>query len=171
MVDEQTRARWLTIWAGRRSAYTTKLQAQAVTYLDRDLSCLSFNEWVLLEAQKPTTPLRERVKFLAIYSSNLDEFCRMRVATIRRALTVEDQLDQSTMVHPPSELLSRIQATVNRHLSMFGEIFTEVFAEWQSHGLHVHREATVPKAYLKSIRLMQRVFQLDSYDPVGATTL
>jgi polyphosphate kinase len=55
-----------------------------VTYLDSDLSWLSFNERVLLEAQKPTTPLRERVKFLAIYSSNLDEFYRVRVATSAR---------------------------------------------------------------------------------------
>ncbi|MGB3779733.1 MAG: polyphosphate kinase 1 [Tunicatimonas sp.] len=137
-----------------------------MTYLDRDLSWLSFNERVLLEAQKSTTPLRERVKFLAIYSSNLDEFYRVRVATIRRALTVEDQLDQSTLVHPPSELLSRIQATVNRHLSMFGEIFTTVFAEWQTHGLHVYREATVPEAHLTSIRHYFRSEVLSFLQPV-----
>ena len=137
-----------------------------MTYLDRDLSWLSFNERVLLEARKSTTPLRERVKFLAIYSSNLDEFYRVRVATIRRALTVEDQLDQSTMVHPPSELLSRIQATVNRHLSMFEEILTTVFAEWQTHGMHVYREATVPDAYLTSIRHYFRSEVLSFLQPV-----
>ena len=123
-----------------------------MTYLDRDLSWLSFNERVLQEAQKPATPLRERVKFLAIYASNLDEFYRVRVATIRRALAVEDQLDQRTMVHAPSELLSRIQATVNRHLQVFEETLAEILREWQAHGLHVYREATVPEAHLETIR-------------------
>ena len=137
-----------------------------MTYLDRDLSWLSFNERVLLEAQKPTTPLRERVKFLAIYSSNLDEFYRVRVATIRRALTVEDQLDQSTMVHSPSELLSRIQTTVNRHLLMFEDIFAEVLAEWQAHGLHVYREATVPEAYQEAIKHYFRSEVLSFLQPV-----
>ena len=156
---------WLTIWPGQRFASNINLNP-TVTYLDRDLSWLSFNERVLMEAQKTTTPLRERIKFLAIYSSNLDEFYRVRVATIRRALTVEDQLDQSTMVHPPSELLSRIQATVNRHLSMFGETLAAVFAEWQSHGLHVYREATVPEAYLTSIRHYFRSEVLSFLQPV-----
>ena len=137
-----------------------------MTYLDRDLSWLSFNERVLLEAQKPTTPLRERVKFLAIYSSNLDEFYRVRVATIRRALTVEDQLDQSTMVHSPSELLSRIQTTVNRHLLMFEEVFAEVLAEWQVHGLHVYREATVPEAHQEAIKHYFRSEVLSFLQPV-----
>ena len=137
-----------------------------MTYLDRDLSWLSFNERVLLEAQKPTTPLRERVKFLAIYSSNLDEFYRVRVATIRRALTVEDQLDQSTMVHSPSELLSRIQTTVNRHLLIFEDIFAEVLAEWQAHGLHVYREATVPEAYQEAIKHYFRSEVLSFLQPV-----
>ncbi len=137
-----------------------------MTYLDRDLSWLSFNERVLQEAQKSATPLRERVKFLAIYSSNLDEFYRVRVATIRRALTVEDQMDRSTMVHAPSELLIRIQDTVNRHLSAFGETLTEVLAAWQKHGLHVYREATVPEAYLEKIRHYFRSEVLSFLQPV-----
>ena len=53
-------------------------------YTHRDISWLSFNYRVLQEAKDPAVPLLERLKFLAIYSSNLDEFFRIRVAGIRK---------------------------------------------------------------------------------------
>lgn len=53
-------------------------------YNPKELSWLSFNERVLQEAENPTTPLIERVRFLGIFSSNQDEFYRVRVADIRR---------------------------------------------------------------------------------------
>lgn len=50
-------------------------------FIQRDISWLSFNYRVLQEAKDPTVPLFERIKFLAIYSSNLDEFFRVRMVT------------------------------------------------------------------------------------------
>lgn len=61
---------------------------QGKLYQDREMSWLAFNERVLQEAADDTVPILERLKFLSIFSSNLDEFFRVRVASIRRLLKV-----------------------------------------------------------------------------------
>ena len=64
------------------SLYNTK-------YYHRDLSWLRFNHRVLQEAADSRNPLYERIKFLAIFSSNLDEFFRVRVSDIRQIKKIE----------------------------------------------------------------------------------
>lgn len=53
-------------------------------YVERDISWMYFNQRILLEAARPEVPLLERLTFLGIYSNNLDEFFRVRVATLNR---------------------------------------------------------------------------------------
>ncbi|MCB9207501.1 MAG: polyphosphate kinase 1 [Ignavibacteriales bacterium] len=91
-------------------------------YFDRELSWLSFNYRVLQEAKDKTVPLYERIKFLAIYSSNLDEFFKVRVATLRSLLVLK-QKSKEQLKFDPKELLKNILATVKQHQREFGEIF------------------------------------------------
>ena len=83
--------------------------------LNRELSWLEFNRRVLEEAQDPTVPLLERVKFLAIVSSNLDEFFMVRVAELRRRVRAGDD-DPGPDGLRPSEALAAVAARV-RELS------------------------------------------------------
>lgn len=64
------------------------MSKQTLPLINRELSWLSFNERVLQEANDPTVPLLERLKFLGIFSSNRDEFFRVRVATVRRMIKI-----------------------------------------------------------------------------------
>ena len=88
-------------------------------FFDRDLSWISFNYRVLMEAQNPDVPLLERLRFLAIYSSNLDEFFRVRVANIRSIEQIDKKkIRQSTGVQ--SGLLERIRAEASQQLPEYG---------------------------------------------------
>ena len=91
-------------------------QALSEVWIDRDLGWLDFNDRVLAEALDPRNPLLERVKFLAIFTSNLDEFFMKRVAVLRagcatpeHARTCLQQVRERLMLslYPPSRMLSR----------------------------------------------------------------
>lgn len=106
-------------------------------FIHRDISWLAFNYRVLQEAKDPNVPLLERVKFLAIYSSNLDEFFRVRVANHRNLLRV----GKKTMKHldyDPEALLLKIQKIVSEQAVEFGEIFSkQIVPELKRHGIHL----------------------------------
>lgn len=72
--------------------------------LNREISWLHFNERVLQEAADPATPLVERMKFLGIYSNNLDEFFRVRVATVNRMINMEKGIIHDKYLNPRKTL-------------------------------------------------------------------
>src|SRR5947209_15970638 len=81
-------------------------------YFNRELSWLEFNRRVLEEAQDPTVPLLERLKFLAIFSSNIDEFFMVRVGGLQQKVQAGIQTGSGADRMPPSEQLERIGKTV-----------------------------------------------------------
>lgn len=109
-------------------------------YFNKELSWLCFNERVLQEAADPTVPLIERIRFLGIYSSNLDEFFRVRVARIRRKaiLATATNDDESTAINSCLELLlDQIIEKVRLLTSRFQPIANKAFNELRTHNIEL----------------------------------
>ena len=77
-----------------------KDQSMNSKYIERDISWLAFNHRVLQEAADVTVPLFERIKFLAIYSSNLGEFFAVRIAQQRNLLRIGKKTKKELHLHP-----------------------------------------------------------------------
>ena len=106
-------------------------------YIHRDISWLSFNYRVLQEAKDPNVPLLERLKFLAIYSSNLDEFFRVRVANHRNLLRVGKKTMRQ-LDYDPAAVLLKIQKIVSDQAIEFSEIFSkQIVPELKRNGIHL----------------------------------
>ncbi len=91
-------------------------------YYNRDLSWLRFNHRVLQEAADQSNPLYERIKFLAIFSSNLDEFFKVRVSDIRKIKNLDKPL-RKKLITKPNKLLKKIKKQVHLQQEEFGGIF------------------------------------------------
>src|SRR5881296_236859 len=110
-------------------------------FINRELSWLEFNRRVLEEAQDPTQPLIERVKFLTIFSSNLDEFFEIRVAGIKQQIESETS-DLGPDGLSPTELFDRIQKTVRQLVATQYSLWkNELQPELAKNGIYVREMA------------------------------
>src|SRR5687767_1758368 len=104
-------------------------------FLNRDLSWLSFNHRVLMEASDKTVPLYSRISFLSIFSSNLDEFFRVRMPVIFAFTSIKGKKTNLREEYP-KDLAQQVQATIQNHLEEFGFILTqEILPELKQNGI------------------------------------
>ncbi len=109
-------------------------------YVERDVSWMYFNHRILQEAEKEFVPLLERLSFLGIYSNNLDEFFRVRVASLNRML--ERKLDKDT-----EQQIKKSLKTINKLNESYSKEYTEavdrVFEELETHKIRLVTEASL----------------------------
>ena len=108
-------------------------------YVERDISWMYFNQRILLEAARPEVPLLERLTFLGIYSNNLDEFFRVRVATLNRIIEYADkniQKEQETA----TRTLKQISKLHNRFYEQFEETFASIMEELKKENICVIKD-------------------------------
>lgn len=108
--------------------------------ISREMSWLAFNYRVLQEAKDPRVPLMERLNFMAIFSSNLDEYFKVRVATMRRLITLKKKTREKLTPDPAQEL-DDILAQVTSQQKEFGLVYrNELLPEMRKEHIHLITE-------------------------------
>ena len=105
-------------------------------FIARDISWLSFNGRVLQEANDPTVSLSDRVRFLGIFSNNLDEFFRVRVATLKRMtefVNKKGKISGMDLIESPQVILDQIQTIVLKQQNEFNRIWQNINKELKAH--------------------------------------
>ncbi len=128
-------------------------------YYDRELSWLSFNRLVLEQVKDKSLPLFERIKFCAIYDSNLDEFYRIRVANYQ-SLTDIPKKNRKNLDYSPKVVLQNIKTEVTEQLEIFEQLFyKEIIPElnrigitiWQNHKLNKEQKTYLKDFFTKEV--------------------
>jgi polyphosphate kinase len=120
-------------------------------YIPKEISWLSFNERVLQEAENKEVPLLERLKFLGIYSNNLDEFFRVRVATLRRVLLLGDK-SKNILGYSPKPTLKKVHETVLIHNLRFEKIYSDLLLELASNKIFIINEEQLNEKQVDFVR-------------------
>ncbi|GET30233.1 polyphosphate kinase 1 [Prolixibacter sp. SD074] len=117
---------------------------------NKEISWLSFNERLLQEASKRNVPVIERIKFLGIYSNNLDEFFRVRVAILRRLA----MMGRTTMVEgaDPREVLDEIERIVVDQGKRFEQIYKGILKELAKDYIYLVNEQEMSESQGKFVR-------------------
>jgi len=120
-------------------------------YFNRELSWLKFNTRVLAQAKNKSLPPLERMKFLAIYGTNLDEFYMIRVAglkTLLKARVQETAIDKLT----PTEQLKAIHKTIHKEQKVVESSFQNIMEELKEHGVTIKNYTELSSKHQESIK-------------------
>lgn len=114
----------------------------------RDVTWLAFNERVLQEAMDESVPLPLRIRFLGIFSNNLDEFFRVRVAGLKRAMDFKNKILTDSFFQPPSKILKQINDIVIHQQENFNKTWKKIQEEMAGEKVFIkdHRNLTPEQA-------------------------
>lgn len=126
------------------------LEKKIFPYIERDVSWLYFNHRILLEAKRSDLPLIERFNFLGIYSNNLDEFFRVRVASQQQDALYSKKKSEKERTKA-RETLRKIFALVETYALEFEEVYTELIDELSKENIFLVNEKQLSKAQQKEV--------------------
>ncbi|WP_315820353.1 hypothetical protein [Paraflavitalea speifideaquila] len=122
---------------------------QITNFFSRDISWLSFNERVLMEAAKDTVPLGERLKFLSIYSSNLDEFYRVRMPALMALQKINRSKTSKEEIYTGA--LEEAKATIHRQQELFGKTIAGIVPLLEEQQIRLLYNQPIPEEVLPGL--------------------
>ena len=120
-------------------------------FYNRELSWLGFNYRVLQEAASPSVPLFERLKFLSIFSSNLDEFFRVRYPAVLALSSLKRKTQKQIAAENPGELIEAIHKEITRQLLEFGRVLDDILPELKKNGIHLYYSEPIKEIHNQEI--------------------
>ena len=148
------RCEWDILWCDKQE--TDSAMNREYQYFDRELSWLSFNYRVLLEADNEVRPLAQRVSFLSIYSSNMEEFYKVRVADLKSRISRKKALAEVVTdlnVEHDEQTLKAITQEVNRQRDEREHIYTKsLLPALEKEGIHLYQTPQVEYAHKDFVR-------------------
>lgn len=120
---------------------------------NRDISWLGFNDRVLQEAANPQVPLIERIKFLSIFSSNLDEFSRVRYPVVLALAELKSKVKKKIVPEPDQGLTRQVQHIIGEQLNRFGAILnTDILPALEEAGIVLYYNRCVLEQHKQEMR-------------------